>query len=93
MTTDDEGEFWTVPILPSGRQIRLNFRAPMAGEIRVGIEDVVGRSVSDCDPLIGDWSDKIVTWYGHSDINVPEGQPIVLHLKLRCAALFSIAFE
>ena len=28
----DEAEFWTTPILPFARQIRLNFRAPMAGE-------------------------------------------------------------
>lgn len=61
VTTDDEGEFWTVPNLPSARQIRLNFRAPMAGKIRVGIEDVVGRSVSGCPsaertPVVGQTS-------------------------------------
>ena len=26
-------------------------------------------------------------------INAPEGKPIVLHLKLRSAELFSVAFE
>ena len=77
----------------SGRRIRLNFRAPMAGNIGVGIEGVAGRSASDCDPLTGDWSDKVVTWNGDSDINAPEGQPIVLRVKLRSAELFSIAFE
>ena len=65
----------------------------MAGEVRVGIEDVAGRSMSDCDPLIGDCSDKLLTWNGHPDIGVPEGRPIVLHVKLRCARLFSLAFE
>ena len=93
MTTDNEGEFWTVPIRPSGRQIRLNFRAPMAGKVGIGIEGIAGRSASDCDPLTGDWSDKVVTWNGDSDISAPEGQSIVLHVKLRSAELFSIAFE
>ena len=93
VTTDNEGEFWTIPMLPSGRQIRLNFRAPMAGTVEIGIEGVAGRAASDCDPLTGDWSDQVVTWNGESDINAPEGKSIVLHLKLRAAELFSVAFE
>ncbi len=93
LVADYEGEFWTTPIVPAGREIRLNFRTPMAGEIRVGIEGVKGRSVDDCAPLIGDFLDKTVTWHGQSDIGVPDGQPIALHLTLRGAKLFSVAFN
>ncbi|MCZ6677782.1 MAG: hypothetical protein O7E52_11085 [Candidatus Poribacteria bacterium] len=93
LVADYDGEFWTIPIVPAGREIRLNFRAPMAGEIRVGVEGVDGRSAHDCDPLIGDWMNKVVTWRGQSDIGAPEGQPVVLRVKLRCAELFSVGFE
>ena len=91
LTSDGDGEFWTVPIHPSGRRIRLNFRAPMAGEIRVGIEGVEGRTAADCDPLTGDESDLVATWKGESDINAPEGRSVVLHIVLRHAELFAIS--
>lgn len=51
-----------MPAVPAGRQVRLNFRTPMAGEIRGGIQGVEGRSIQDCDPLAGDWLDRTVTW-------------------------------
>jgi hypothetical protein len=92
LVADYEGEFWTTPIIPAGREIRLNFRTPMAGMIRVGIDGVAERSLEVCDPLIGDWMDKTVTWRGQSDIGASEGQPIVLHIQLRAAELFSVTF-
>jgi hypothetical protein len=87
-----QGEFWTVPVVPAGRQVRLNFRTPMAGMVRVGIEGVAGRSVEECDPLVGDRVDQVVTWRGQPELGAPVGQPVVLRLQLRCAELFSVAF-
>ena len=93
LTADREGEFWTIPIVPAGRTIRLNMRTPMAGEIRVGIQGVEGRSASDCDPLVGDHTEKEVTWHGQTDIGTEPGQPLVVHFRLRCADLFSVEFR
>jgi len=89
---DRQGEFWTAPVVPAGRQLCLNLRTPMAGQVRVGIEGVPGRSAADCDPLWGDHLAQTVTWGGQADIGAAEGQPIALHFQLRCAELFSAAF-
>jgi len=91
MVADREGEFWTPPMVPPGREIRLNCRTPLAGEIRVGVEGMEGRSVDDCDPIFGDSLSAPVHWRGQSDIGCPEGQPVTLHFKMRAAELF--AFE
>ena len=93
LKADRVGEFWTVPILPAGRTIRLNFRTPMAGEIRVGIEGAAGRSIEECDPLVGDHAAKPVTWRGNADIGIGGEQPVSLHIRLCCADLFAVNFE
>jgi hypothetical protein len=92
VTADQAGEFWTMPAAPGGRTIRLNFRTPMAGEIRVGIYEAAGRSVDDCDPLVGNHTAKTVTWRGQADIATDEQQPIILHFRMRCADLFAVDF-
>ena len=90
VTADGEGEFFTIPSIPGGRTLRLNFRTPRGGEIRVGLAGVAGRSVDDCDPLHGDKMSQIVSWKGETDIGVREGDPVALHIKLRCAELFAL---
>jgi hypothetical protein len=86
------GEFWTSPAVPAGRRIRLNFRAPKAGRIRVGVEGVDGRQVADCDPLTGDELEREVSWGGVTDLGAAEGQPVSLHIEMRAAELFSVTF-
>ena len=88
---DKEGEFWTLPIDPAGTEIRLNFRTTRAGEIRIGLQDVEGRSIQDCDPLQGDNHSQTVSWKGQSKIN-SKGS-IVIHVWMRCAELFSLEFS
>jgi hypothetical protein len=90
LVADYEGEFHTYPLTPTGRQLKLNFRTPQAGEVRVGIADVEGRSLEDCDPMHGDCPGRIVTWKGQSDIGTADGQPVTLRFKLRCAELFAV---
>ncbi|MCC7263046.1 MAG: hypothetical protein IT369_11050 [Candidatus Latescibacteria bacterium] len=92
LKADQEGECWTLPVTPAGRQLRLNLRTPSAGLIRVGVEGLAGRTVEDCDPLWGDRPDQLVTWKGQPNIDIAETQPLTLHLQLRCAELFSISF-
>jgi hypothetical protein len=87
-----QGEVWTVPIAPAGRRLRLNVRTPMAGQVRVGVEGVANRTVDDCDPIVGDGADRVVTWGGEADLGTGAGQPVVLRLQLRCAEVFSLSF-
>ena len=93
VVADWDGEFWTLPIVPAGGRIFLNVSAPAAGEIRLGIDGVKGRSVADCDPMVGDQMARSVTWRGASDMRTQEEQPVVLHIQMRAAKLFSITFD
>jgi len=87
---DLEGEFWTYPITPAGREMRLNYRAHRAGEVRVGIFGVEGRSAAECKPMHGNNMSEPVTWAGKTDIGIAEGQEVILHFKLRSAELFAL---
>lgn len=89
VVADREGEFWTFRFAPRGRRLRLNFRSARAGEIRIGVFGVEGRSVEDCDPLYGNSMGQEVSWRGQTDLGAPEGEQICLHVKLRCAELFA----
>ncbi len=94
VVADYEGEFHTPPILPAGRRMRLDFRTPAAGRIRIGIDGIEGRSAADCDPLAGDHAGQLVTWRGgEADLGVPADRPVSLHVTLRSAELFAIMFE
>jgi hypothetical protein len=88
--TDGEGSFWTFPVVPKGRGLKLNLRVPRGGEVRVGIEGTAGRTVEDCDPMHGDCPDRTVTWRGRSDIGAAEGQAVVLRIRMRVAELFAM---
>lgn len=84
------GEFHTFGVVPSGGALRINCETPLGGVIQVGIDGVEGRAWQDCDPINGDHLDHAVTWGGDPALNTPEGQPISLHVRMRCAKLFSL---
>jgi len=90
LKADREGAFHTVPMIPAGRVLRLNCRTPMAGEIRVGINGVEGRSTADCDPIVGDHTGAVARWHGETDPRVPDAKPVALQFKLRAAELFAL---
>ena len=90
LVADQEGEFWTMPMVPAGREIRLNCRTPLAGEVRVGVEGIEGRSVDECDPIAGDSFCAPVHWNGQSETRAPEDQPVSLHFRMRSAELFTL---
>ena len=87
---DEEGEFWTNPITPAGRQITLNVHTHRAGEVRVEVVGTDGRSIKQCDPIIGDGFSLPVNWQGDVDIGAPEGKSVRLHFKMRAAELFGL---
>ena len=90
IVADREGEFRTLPMLSSGRTLRVNCRTRRAGEVRIGIVGGVERSVNDCDPIHGDHAGVKVSWKGVSNPGFRDGEPIRLHVRLRCAELFAL---
>jgi hypothetical protein len=86
--SDEEGGFFTFPLEAAGRSLRLNARIAKTGEIRVGIVDQPGRSVRECDPIVGDGLSLPVHWKGEEAVGVERGQPITLEFRLRSARLF-----
>ena len=97
----EEGSFVTPVLHFRGRTLKLNFRTPMTGEIRVEVvaitswvrkkkteQVVAGRTCDDCDPLSGDELSHTVTWRGNPDLGHADDQPVYLRFKMRCARLY-----
>jgi len=93
VTADQEGEFFTFPLRPAGRELKLNVRTRRAGEVRVGLVGVKGHSADDCDPIVGDDLGYPVRWSGRADVDVKEGDSVALRLKLRAAEVFGLEWE
>jgi hypothetical protein len=89
----ERGEFAMVAIMPPGRKLLINAVTKRAGEIRVQVDGVAGRSLDECDPIIGDQYRKTVTWKDKSDIGQDEKKPIRLRFRMEKAQLFSLDFE
>jgi hypothetical protein len=88
VVADGDGEFFTFPLSPAGRELRLNVRTRRGGEVRVGLVGVTGRTVDECDPIVGDSLARVVHWKEQSDIGTNVGERITLHVKLRAAEVF-----
>lgn len=86
---DEEGEFWTPPLQLPGQRLYLNFETSQAGYVRVEVDEAAGRSLGDCDVLVGDDLKRQVTWNGSAALGSAEGAPAVLRFRLRAAKLFS----
>jgi hypothetical protein len=56
--------------------------------VKVAVE-AGGRSIDDCDPLLGNEMKKLVTWKGEETMSVKPGDSFTLHIQLRAAKLFS----
>ena len=93
VTTDEDGEFFMFPVIPVGRQLRVNARVRRAGDLRVGLFGVEEKSANDCRAIFGDHPSHQVVWNGQKDIGIEEGREIMLHFKLRAADVFGIEWE
>jgi len=92
-----EGSFALQPMRTEKRRLRLNFRTPPAGSIRVRLLDgkgneIPGRGFDDCDWLCGDEKDREVTWKGEGDLALAENGVLTVCFRMRCAQLFSARF-
>ena len=91
------GELVTRPITFDGSALLLNLDASASGEGRVEIQDaegrpIEGRTLADCDRVMGNHFRHVVSWGGASDLGVPAGTPIRLRFAMRGARLFALQF-
>jgi hypothetical protein len=91
LRADGEGRFFTFPLEPAGRALRVNARVARGGSIRVGVVDSAAYSVEQCVPIVGDGIALPVQWNERgADIAINDDpiQPITLEFQLRAADLF-----
>jgi hypothetical protein len=89
----ERGEFTMLALMPPGRKLLINAITKRAGEIRVQVDGIAGRSLDDCDPIIGDQYRTPVTWKGKADLGHEEKKPIRLRFRMDKAQLFGLEFE
>jgi len=92
------GEMVMKPFTFSGKELVINYSTSAGGSVRVEIwgesgEAVAGYSIGDCDRIIGDEIERVVTWKGGSDLRALVGKPIRLRFKMKDADLYSIRFR
>ena len=98
LAADVEGSFALQPLKVTGRRAILNVKTAPAGAVQVEVlgpdqKVLPGRSFSDCDWIIGDHLERAVTWGGETDLGHNGDGPITLCFRMRCAELYSVAFE
>ena len=92
------GQMVTKPITFSGRQLLINYATSAAGGIRVEIQDEAGRALpgfalSECQEIIGDEIERLVSWQCGSDVSALAGRNVRLRFVMRDADLHSIRFD
>ena len=75
------GDMSTKPLRFSGKQLVLNCATSAAGSVWVELLDatnavIPGYGRADCDEIIGDSLDRVVSWHGNSDLSALAGQPV-----------------
>jgi hypothetical protein len=88
------GEGRTKPFTFDGESLRINASTRAGGALRFELLDasgpenanaraVQGRGFADCDPVVGDHLDRMVTWRGQSDVSAWSGRPVRLGISMR----------
>ena len=77
------------------RELCLNFGTSAAGSIQVELQDEAGVPISgftldDCEPIIGDRIERIVSWKGESDVSSLAGRAIRFRFVMKDADLYSM---
>jgi len=97
LEAEEHGEFRTMYVIFKGNELHLNVRTDHVGEVRVevlesGGKPVKGRTFEDCDPINGDFLDRVVTWHGESYLDRGSNEPLAFRVRMSSAQLFSMAF-
>ena len=54
---------------------------------------MVGRSLADCVPIVGDAPWTRVTWKGQDDPGIVEGKPVTLRIEMKQAKVFGLEWD
>jgi hypothetical protein len=95
------GELVTRPVVwpkatdGKSRELFLNYSTSAAGGVRVEIQGadgtvVPGYALDDCQELIGDEIERVVTWKGGSDLAALAERPVRLRFVLKDADIYSL---
>jgi hypothetical protein len=96
LVADGKAEFRTPSVVFQDERILINCRTRQAGSIRVQVrsEGKVLRSFEECQPITGDFTDRVVTWRKNlKRIGHTPGTPVVIEFRLEMAELFSLRFQ
>lgn len=92
------GEFTTKPLMFEGEELVLNVSTSISGSVRVELlseegEPLPGFSLQECDPIVDDSLERIVSWGDERDVGQYVGQPVRLRFVMRDADLYSFRFR
>ena len=97
LRSEESGFFSTELLLVKGSNLSINCKTLLTGYIKIEVVDlkgqpVKGRTFDDCDPIIGDYLNKSVTWNGNSDIGLSINQSVRFRFKMLSTDLYDIRF-
>ena len=82
----------------TSHRLVLNVNTSAAGSARVAITDPEGRpfggfAIADCDLVLTNDVDHVVSWKGHSDVSALAGKPVRLRFEMRSTKLYAFQFQ
>lgn len=92
------GEMITKPMRFLGNKLSINFATSAAGSIQIELQDVngvpyPGFAIGDCQPQIGNETDRIVRWKNGANVATIAGKAVRMRLRLRDVDLFAFQFQ
>jgi len=102
LEAETKGRFGMMPIPMRGKKLRINAVTMRSGYIKLELMQnlekemlteppaIEGYSMSDCDPIVGDQYQKVITWKGKAEIGLKEGEPLLMRFEMDHAKLFSL---
>ena len=82
----------------TGKRLEINYATSAAGSLWAELQQpdgtpIPGFTKDECDEIIGDQVDRIVTWNGAADVSALSGAPVRLRFVMKDADLFAIRFR
>ena len=92
------GEVVTKPLTFAGSELVVNFSTSAVGSMRVEIQDEAGQAIPgfsarECDEIIGDQIERVVSWTGRDDVSRLAGTAVRLRIVMKDADLYSMRFR
>jgi hypothetical protein len=92
------GEMVTKPLRFEGEELVINYATGAAGHVGIEIEDVSGVPIQgytmrECDPIVGDEIERVVSWGGRATVSGLARSPIRMRMALKDADVYSFRFR